>query len=123
VQLGRTGSLSALTPRETPPVGTDRRTRRCFTSTDNGSSWTRHGEPCPQHNPASPAHGELDSSLSTSDSALGAASATTILASSDLTYRSIDGGRHFTKAADPVAWLGFASSSMGTQTRSTAAPS
>lgn len=47
-------------------------------------------------------------------SALAAASANTVLVSSDLTYRSTDGGRHFAKTAvGPASWLGFESTTVG----------
>jgi photosystem II stability/assembly factor-like uncharacterized protein len=53
-------------------------------------------------------------------SALGAAGASTILVSSDDTYRSTDGGRHFTRLSansdsspGALGWLGFASPSVG----------
>jgi photosystem II stability/assembly factor-like uncharacterized protein len=52
--------------------------------------------------------------------ALGAASARIVLVSSDQTYRSTDGGRHFARvgsnggsAPGQLAWLGFASATVG----------
>lgn len=156
VQLVRTASLSAVETYGNPAGGAGSAQATLYTSSDDGASWTRRGEPCPQHNRASLAHGEVDSTLLTSAadgsltilctprgdsgwqftttstdggasfhpgylralgsfpiSALGAASATAILISSDMTYRSTDGGRHFTKVAGPVAWLGFATSTVG----------
>ena len=129
-----------------------------FTSRNNGATWTRRGEPCPQG-----ANGEIDSTrlasapdgsitvlctphsengwqftVTSTDggatfhtgyrralgaapiSALGAASASTILVSSDDTYRSTDGGRHFSRVSATnrssvgrVRGMGFASSAVG----------
>jgi photosystem II stability/assembly factor-like uncharacterized protein len=159
VQLVRTGALSALETYGNPAGGGGRAQGTLFTSGDNGASWTRRGEPCPQNarsDRTSLARGEVDSAMITSapdgsitvlcrprDSAgwqftststdggvtfhtgyrralggapinaLGASSARTILVSSDMTYRSTDAGRHFTRVAGPLAWLGFASSTVG----------
>jgi photosystem II stability/assembly factor-like uncharacterized protein len=156
VQLVRTGSVSAIEVYGNPAGGAPAQAV-LFTSADDGASWTRRGEPCPQQQPSSTnPHGEVDSSLLTSAAdgsltvlctprdqtswqftttstdggahfrtgyrralgsagiaSLGAASASVVVVSSDLMYRSADGGHRFAKVAGPVAWLGFASSTVG----------
>lgn len=163
VQLVRTGSRAALEVYGNPAGGAPARAV-LFTSADDGASWTRRAEPCPQLRPsaASPL-GEVDSSrltsapdgsitvlctprsatrwqftITSSDggasfrtgdlkalgaaaiTALGAASARTVLVSSDDVYRSTDSGHTFARLSanggtspGPVVWLGFASATVG----------
>ncbi len=97
VQLVRTDSLSALEVYGNPAGGAPAQAV-LFTSTDNGASWTRRGEPCPQQQPsrASP-NGEVDSSILTS----AADGSLTVLCTPrgqtgwQFTTTSTDGGAHF----------------------------
>lgn len=160
VQLVRTGRLSALAVYGHTSGGAPSAHTVLFTSRDDGASWVRRGEPCPQQ-PASASdpHGEVDGSalssaadgsisvlctprgqggsqftVTSSDggahfqpgskralgaatiSAFAAASASTLIVSSDDTYRSTDSGRHFSRAAvspGMLGWAGFASATIG----------
>ncbi|HEX3335963.1 MAG TPA: sialidase family protein [Jatrophihabitans sp.] len=157
VQLVRTGRLAALEVYANPAGGASALSV-LFTSTDDGATWTRRGEPCPRAAGSGSGFGnEIDSSRLTSApdgsmsvlcmtrgeigpqftmtsidggahfvtadrnalgsaaiSAFATASARTVLVSSDATYRSTDGGGHFARLSPgQVAWLGFASPTVG----------
>jgi hypothetical protein len=163
VQLVRTGSSAAIEVYGNPAGGGPARAV-LFTSGNDGATWRRRGEPCPQaKRSATSPLGEVDSSRLSSApdgtiavlcttrgttgpqfvvtshdggahfvaggrralgaaeiSAFAAASASTLLVSSDDTYRSTDGGRHFARLSansggspGALGWLGFASASVG----------
>jgi hypothetical protein len=163
VQLVRTGRLAALEVYGNPAGGAPALSS-LFTSSDDGVTWTRHGEPCAQATGSGSEFGnEIDSSVlsSASDgslsilcttrgdtgpqftttstdggahfhtgyrkalgaagiSAFAAAASSTLLVSSDDTYRSTDGGAHFARlsansASSPgqLSWLGFGSATVG----------
>lgn len=153
VQLALTGHFAALQVYGNPAGGAPALSV-LFTSSNDGATWTRRGEPCPQPAGGRSAANEIDSSTLTAAvdgsitilcttrggtgpqftttstdggatfvpgnrialygarvSAFAAASAGTVLVSSDRTYRSTDGGHHFVVTADIVGvqWLGFES--------------
>ncbi|WP_375487227.1 hypothetical protein [uncultured Jatrophihabitans sp.] len=113
MSLVRSGAESYLLMNQNPAGGAEHATSTLWSSSDNGQSWTRHGEVCPQ------AGGEVDGALLSSapDGAVAVLCRPRIGKRSSFVVVSAAGGAHF-RAASTTALGAAGVTALGAGSRS-----